>query len=139
MSRTREPDAIRPVHRHQWLWEPLETDPTFMLRSMFGAKAAYLDGRLVLCFCAGTEPWQGVLVCMERIHHPALQSEFPDLAAHPILPKWLYLRETADSFERTAERLVALARARDVRLGITPQPRQKRKSKPPRAAKKSRP
>jgi hypothetical protein len=28
---------------------------------MFGAKAAYLDGKLMLCFVAGDEPWQGVL------------------------------------------------------------------------------
>jgi hypothetical protein len=92
---------------------------------MFGAKAAYLDGKLMLCFVAGDEPWQGVLVCTERAHHEALQSEFPELSAHPILPKWLYLRETADAFEKTAARLVALARQRDHRLGITPKPRRK--------------
>ena len=118
---------VRVVHRHQWLWEPLQTDPTFLLRSMFGAKAVYLEGRLMLCFCAGDEPWQGVLVCTERAHHPALLAEFPELFPHPILPKWLYLRETADAFETIAERLVRLARQRDPRLGITPQPRKKQR------------
>jgi hypothetical protein len=117
------------VHRDQWLWEPLQDDPTFLIRSMFGARAAYLDGKLMLCFCAGDEPWQGVLVCTERAHHPALQDDFPELIPHPILPKWLYLRETAEAFERTAERLVALARQRDPRLGVMPQPRKKRRSK----------
>ena len=51
----------RPVHRHQWLWEPLEAEPGFVLRTMFGAKAVYLDGKLMCCFCAGEEPWRGML------------------------------------------------------------------------------
>ncbi len=92
----------RPVHRHQWLWEPLETEPGFVLRTMFGAKAVYLDGKLMCCFCAGDEPWRGMLVCTDRTRHAALQAEFPDLTPHPILPKWLYLPETADRFERAA-------------------------------------
>jgi len=120
------------VHPHQWLWEPLETDPTFVLRAMFGAKAAYLDGQLMLCFCASEEPWLGVLVCTDRDRHAALQADFPELAPHPILPKWLYLPETADSFERTAARLVALARRRDPRLGVTPQPKKKSRRLRPR-------
>lgn len=117
--------ARRP-HRHEWLWESLGAEPTFLLRTMFGAKAAYLDGRLVLCFCAGQEPWRGVLACTERSQHAALRAEFPELAPHPVLPKWLYLPETAEAFERIATRLVQLARQRDPRLGITPPPRRRR-------------
>ncbi len=123
---------VTPVHPHQWLWEPLEADPTFVLRSMFGAKAAYLGGKLMLCFCAKAEPWRGVLVCTERAHHPALCVEFPALTPHPILPKWLYLPEAADTFERTATHLVSLARRRDPRLGVTPPA--KRKKSPPKNA-----
>lgn len=115
----------RAVHPHQWLWEPLEGDPTFVLRAMFGAKAAYLGGRLMLCFCASEEPWSGVLVCTDRSRQPALQADYPELAPHPILPKWLYLPETANTFERTAVRLVELARRRDPRIGVTPQPTKK--------------
>ena len=107
---------LRQPHRHEWLWEALEADATFVLRSMFGAKAAYLDGKLMLCFCAGEEPWRGVLVCTDRVHHPALQAEFPALTPHQILPKWLYLPESADCFEPVATRLVNLARRRDPRL-----------------------
>jgi hypothetical protein len=110
----------------------MEEDPTFVLRAMFGAKAAYLAGRLMLCFCASEEPWRGVLVCTDRAHHAALVAEFPELAAHPILPKWLYLPEVADSFERTAVRLVSLARRRDPRIGVTPQPKKSRRSTKPR-------
>lgn len=89
------PAKSRQPHRHEWLWEPLEADATFVLRSMFGAKAAYLDGKLMLCFCVGEEPWRGVLVC-------------------------------TDHFEPLATRLVALARRRDPRLGVTPKPRKPR-------------
>lgn len=126
------------VHRHQWLWEPLEDDATFVLRSMFGAKAAYLGGRLMLCFCAGDEPWRGLLVCTDRTRHEALTAEFPVLAPHPILPKWLYLPEAVASFERDAVRLVALARRRDPRLGIEPTPR-KRPKAPARRPRRARP
>ena len=113
------------VHPHRWLWEPLETEATFVLRSMFGAKAVYLHGRLVLAFIAREEPWRGVLVCTERAHHPSLLAAFPALAPHPVLPKWLYLPETADRFERIAEQLVAHARRRDPRIGIEPPPRKR--------------
>lgn len=119
------------VHRHQWLWEPLETDSTFVLRSMFGAKAVYLSGKMMFCFCAGEEPWRGLLVCTDHAHHPALCAEFADLRPHPILPKWLYLPEAADGFERAGQRLVELARRRDPRIGIVPKVRQKRARKVP--------
>lgn len=117
---------VRPVHRFAWLWEPLESDVTFVLRAMFGAKVVYLDGRLMLCFCAGGEPWSGVLVCTDRTHHAALIAEFPALTPHAVLPKWLYLSESADAFEPLARRLVALSRARDPRIGVTPKPKKKR-------------
>ena len=81
------------AHRYQWLWEPLETDPGFVLRAMFGAKTVYLDGKLVAGFVAKEEPWRGLLVCTERAHHAALTADFPELTPHPVLPKWLYLPE----------------------------------------------
>jgi hypothetical protein len=117
----------RPVHRHAWLWEPLDSDASFVLGSMFGTKVVYLDGRLVLCFAARREPWRGLLVGTERESHPSLLAAFPSLRPHPILPKWLYLLETADDFERTAARLVALAGERDPRIGIVPRPRKRRR------------
>jgi len=124
----REPPTgrTRKVHPYAWLWEPLEDDPTFVLRPMFGGRSAYLDGKLMLYFSAGEEPWRGVLVCTDRAHHASLLAEFPALGPHPILPKWLYLPETADRFESVAERLVALARRRDPRLGVEPQAKHRR-------------
>lgn len=134
----RAPRRAKPVHPFAWLWEPLETDATFVIRPMFGARAAYLDGRMVLCFCAGEEPWRGVLVCTSREHHPALAAEFPVLSPHPILPKWLYLPESAPAFEATATRLVALARRRDPRIGIVPPPRRRRPNAKPAAKRRPR-
>jgi len=132
-------DRVRLVHRHQWLWEPLQADPTFVLRSMFGAKAAYLDGKLMLCFCAGEEPWRGVLVCTDHARHDALRAEFAALAPHPILPKWLYLPEASDAFEATAARLVALCRRRDLRLGVLPPPKKKKPLRRHAASARARP
>lgn len=127
---------LKVVHPYAWLWEPLEAHVSFVLRSMFGAKAAYLDGKLMLCFIAQGEPWHGVLVATERAHQPSLVAEFPALAPHPVLPKWLYLSDAADGFERIAERLVALAARRDPRIGVIPKPRKPRRA--PRPSRRSR-
>ena len=113
----------RVVHPYAWLWEPLESDPTFVLRAMFGAKAVYLGGKMILCFTASEEPWRGLLVCTERTHQPALVADFPELKPHSILPKWLYLPESSPHFEKQAVALVKLARQRDPRIGIIPKPR----------------
>jgi hypothetical protein len=94
---------------------------------MFGTKVVYLDGRMVLCFAGKEEPWRGVLIATEREHHASLLAEFPVLAPHPILPKWLYLPESADAFERVAERLVGLASGRDPRIGIVPKPKKRKR------------
>jgi hypothetical protein len=118
--RERRHGLVRLVHPHAWLWEPLESDATFVLGAMFGTKVVYLDGRLVLCFASRADPWRGVLVCMERGHHASLTARFPSLKPHPVLPKWLYIAESEDDFERVAEQLVKLAGQRDPRVGIAP-------------------
>ncbi len=126
----------RAVHRHAWLWEPLEADPGFILTSMFGVRVVYMDSRIALGFAAKVEPWSGILVCTERDHHRSLQAEFPALTAHPVLPKWLYLSEAADAFERVGQCLVELVARRDPRIGVLPKPK-KRKARA--AGKKARP
>lgn len=120
---------VKPVHPHAWLWEPLEADPTFVLRPMFGTKAAYIGGRLVLCFTSRKEPWRGVLVCTDREHQASLIGEFPALRPHAVLPKWLYLPESDDAFEAVAERLVRLVRQRDPRIGVEGGPDKPRRRK----------
>lgn len=127
---------VAKIHRFQWLWEPLESDPGFVVRPMFGGKAVYLDGRLMCYFAAKDEPWRGMLVATEHAHHALLVAEFPELAPHPILPKWLYLPESADGFERAATRLVSLAKRRDLRIGVTPKPKTKRRTAKPAGKKR---
>jgi hypothetical protein len=119
---------IKSVHPYEWIWEPLEADASFVLRAMFGAKAVYLGGKLVLCFIAKAEPWRGLLVCTEKKYHESLVKEFPSLSAHPVLSKWLYLPEPVDDFEHVAGRLVALVRNRDGRIGVMPQPRKSKRA-----------
>lgn len=118
----REPkrELIKRVHPHAWLWESLQAEPSFVSRSMFGTRAVYLGGKMMFCFAAKEEPWRGVLVCTSREHHASLAAQFAELYPHPVLPKWLYLSESSDAFERVAERLMVLARQRDPRLGIIP-------------------
>ncbi|MEO6052858.1 MAG: hypothetical protein ABIP97_02495 [Chthoniobacterales bacterium] len=116
---------IKVSHPYAWLWEPLEDEATFILRSMFGAKAVYLDGKMVLCFSKGEEPWRGMLICMERDQHAALLADFPSLTPHKVLPKWLYLAEARDDFETVAEKIVRLTLRRDPRIGIIPKAKKK--------------
>ncbi len=117
---------VKRINRHLWLVEPLEDDPTFLLRPMFGGKAVYLHGRFVLYLADKDEPWRGVLVPTEREHQPSLIADRPALAPHPVLPKWLYLAEAADSFETDAQWLVHRARAADPRIGIDPPSKRKK-------------
>jgi len=121
--------AAKAIHPHAWLWEIVEHEPSFVLRSMFGAKAVYLHGMMMLCCCARTEPWRGILICTDQTRHAALINEFPSLVPHPVLPKWVYLSESVADFETTATKLIRLARQCDPRIGIVPQIK-KRKIRP---------
>ena len=115
------PGTMKAAHPLLWLTEPLRDNPAYEDRAMFGGRSIYYDGRMVLYLTMKEEPWRGVLVPAERECHAALMQEFPVLRPHPVLPKWLYLPENVASFERDAQRLVALIRALDPRLGVLPQ------------------
>ena len=123
------PRAAKPEHPLQWLAEPLLDEPTFVLKTWFGGRTIMLHGLHMLFLTTQGEPWQGVLVCTFHEHQPSLLAEFPSLAQHPVLKKWLYLPERADTFERDARRLVQLVRVRDPRLGIPPSAKKKRTTK----------
>jgi hypothetical protein len=103
-----------------WVFEPLEGDAGYFRKRLFGFAAAYVDGLLYLAVGVGDEPWNGLLVCTSRERHYAITSDFPDLAQHPVLGKWLYISQTVDSFEETATQLVRLVHARDPRFGVEP-------------------
>jgi len=117
------------MNRHLWLVEPLESDPAYLIKSMFGGKAVYLEGRMVLFLADKDEPWRGVLIPMERDQHAELMVDLLTLTPHSVLPKWLYLRETADSFEADAQWLVQQIRKRDPRIGIVPPAAKKKRAR----------
>jgi len=110
-------------HPLLWLAEPLQDDPSYLDKAMFGCRAVHFGGRLVLALAWKEEPWRGVLLPTEREHHLSLIAEFPSLTPHPVLQKWLYLPESSPSFENDARRLVALIRRLDPRLGVIPGPK----------------
>lgn len=122
------PRAARPPHPFEWLADPLLEEPSFVLKSWFGGRTLMLHGLHTLFLSSQGEPWQGVLVCTFHEHQPSLLADFPSLRQHPILKKWLYLPESAESFETDARRLVQLVRTRDPRIGIPPSPRKVRTS-----------
>jgi hypothetical protein len=107
-------------HPLQLILEPLEAEPSFFQKHMFGCQAAYLFGRLVLVLAAQEEPWNGLLVCTSREFHSALILEYPDLKPHPVLGKWLYLPHTSDDFEAMAEQLALQTMKNDPRIGVEP-------------------
>ena len=113
-----------------WVVEPIAEQPSYLEKSMFGCRACYLHGRLVLVLASrGDEPWQGLLVPTDKANHEALLEEFPELVVHPVLGKWLYLPEEIEDFEEAASRLVGRIALDDPRLGVVPQPRRRRGGK----------
>jgi hypothetical protein len=122
-------------HPLLWIADPLRDNPSYLDKAMFGCRAVHYDGRFVLALAMKDEPWRGVLVPTEREHQPSLIAEFPALAPHPVLTKWLYLPENAPTFETDAARLVTLIRRLDPRIGVLPGTKAKKPAKTgPRAS-----
>jgi hypothetical protein len=120
------PQATRREHPLEWLVEPVRDDPGVELKPLFGGRTLKLDGKHQLFLTTQGEPWQGLLVCTFHEHQPSLLAEFPALSPHPVLGKWLYLPEAAETFERDAKRLVQLVRSRDPRIGVPSSSRRKK-------------
>ncbi|WP_433695667.1 hypothetical protein [Paraburkholderia phenoliruptrix] len=112
-----------------WVFDPLNDDAGFMRKRMFGFEAAYMDGLLCLSVGNGEEPWNGLLVCTSRERHADLVREFPELAPHPVLGKWLYLSQRNEDFEAIAGTLVKLVSRRDSRIGVEPGAKKKKSKK----------
>jgi hypothetical protein len=120
---------VKREHAFQWLLESAESEPSFFQKPMFGCQAKYLFGRLVLLLSADKEePWNGLLICTSREFHSALIREFPDLQPHPVLGKWLYLSQAHDSFEETAQQLVQKILKNDLRIGVEPGGRKRKRT-----------
>lgn len=108
------------AHPLQWVVEPIEEEPSFIAKAMFGCQGCYLFGRLVLVLAARGGPWMGLLIPTDKKHHPSLRREHPGLVSHAVLKKWLYLPESTDDFEERARTLVESILANDPRLGVEP-------------------
>lgn len=124
---------------NRWIYEFFEEKPDAIIKSMFGGLALYYQGQLKLVIMedAGNDLyrgkkypydiWNGLLICTSREQHPALQAQFPSLVLHPVLPKWLYVPFTSESWESLADSIIKLVRSGDPRIGVWPQQKKKKK------------
>jgi hypothetical protein len=132
---TREPKrpASAPKHfDHEWIFEPFAEHRTFFTKRMFGGLAAYLFDRLMLILVEPTKTgrwqWHGVLVGTDHEHHASLRSEFPAMAPHGVLRKWLFVDSTHPAFESTMEAVARCVARNDSRFGVVPRPLRRRRA-----------
>jgi hypothetical protein len=115
---------------NEWIFQPFENHASFFTKRMFGGLAVYLFGRQMLVLVEPTKTgrwkWHGVLICTEHAHQRTIIEEFPQLAPHDILKKWLYIDSRHEDFEMTMRRVAEAIARDDPRFGIHPQPRKKR-------------
>lgn len=111
-----------------WVVEPLQDEPSYIDKAMFGCRGIYLHGRLMLVLCSGAEPWNGLLIPTDHQFHDAIRKDFKTVKQHPVLKKWLYLREQQEDFESVAQDIVEAIRMNDQRFGVEPKERKKRKN-----------
>src|SRR5437763_11285987 len=109
---------------NEWILETFEGHPTFFTKRMFGGLAVYLFGRLMLVLVEPTKTgrwkWHGVLVCTDLAHQPSIVRQFPQLAPHEVLKKWLYIDSRHDEFEQTMGNVAKVISRDDPRFGIQP-------------------
>ncbi|HMK44841.1 MAG TPA: hypothetical protein VK445_11960 [Dissulfurispiraceae bacterium] len=120
----------RKIHPLLWIVEPITDHMSYFDKSMFGCRAVYLHGRLMLVLASGDEPWNGLLIPTEHRFHDAIRKDFADVEQHPVLKKWLYLRQSAENFENTAADIVEAIRLNDERFGVELKEKTARKGKP---------
>ena len=115
---------------NEWIVRPFEDHPSFFTKRMFGGLAVYLFGRQMMVLVEPTKTgrwkWHGVLICTDYARHRAIVTEFPQLAPHGVLKKWLYIDSQHEDFEPTLERVANAIARDDPRFGIHPRPRTKR-------------
>ena len=115
---------------NEWILQAFENRPSFLTKRMFGGLAAYLFGRQMLVLVEPTRTgrwkWHGVLICTEHAQQAAIMEEFPQLAPHDILKKWLYIDSHHEDFDLTMERVAEAIARDDARFGIHPHARKER-------------
>jgi len=117
---------------NEWIFRSFEDHPSFFTKRMFGGLAAYLFGRQMMVLVepskSGRWKWHGVLICTAYAHHAALTQEFPPLAPHDFLKKWLYIDSRHEEFEPVMERVAGAMARNDPRFGVPAGNRRKLKS-----------
>ena len=116
--------------KQEWIFDAFADHTTFFTKSMFGGLAVFLFERKMLCLVEPTKSgrwaWNGVLVCTDYKHHASLQGEFPALATHSVLKKWLFVDATHEDFETTMDAVAKRIAGNDRRFGILPKTRSKK-------------
>ena len=109
---------------NEWILEAFTGRSSFFTKRMFGGLAAYLHERLMLVLVEPTKTgrwkWHGVLVGTEHEHHMSLRADFPALAPHDFLRKWLYIDSADRDFESTMEAVARCMAGNDPRFGVVP-------------------
>jgi len=115
---------------NEWICEVFGDHPSFLTKRMFGGLAVYLYGRQMMVLVEPTKTgrwkWHGVLICTEHAYHTAIIEEFPPLAPHDILKKWLYIDSRHEDFEPTMQRVAEAIKRDDPRFGIHPHPKKEK-------------
>lgn len=113
---------IRKSFENEWIFQELQGHPSFLTKRMFGGLAVYLFGRMVMVLVEPTRTgrwrWHGVLICTQHAQQSAIIQQFPQLAPHDILKKWLYIDSRHEEFESTMESVAKAIARNDPRFGI---------------------
>ena len=116
---------------NEWVLESFDSFPTFRKKRMFGGLAVYLFEKMMMIIVEPTQSgrwdWHGILLCTEFENQKAIIEQFPGLAPHEILKKWLFISTDQTEFESTMIEIAELIRRNDPRFGIIPKQRPKRK------------
>jgi len=108
----------------EWIFEPFERHATFFTKRMFGGLAVYLFDRQMLVLVEPTKTgrwrWHGGLVWTDFERQPSIRADFPMLAPHAVLKKWLWIDSTHDEFEQTMAGIAQEIARDDPRFGIVP-------------------
>ncbi len=114
---------------NEWIFQAFKDHPSFFTKRMFSGLAAYLFGRMMLVLVepakTGRWKWHGVLICTEYAQHRTIARQFPHLAPHDVLRKWLYIDSRHERFEPTMQQVAEAIARDDPRFGIHPRPRKR--------------
>jgi hypothetical protein len=110
---------------NEWIFEAFEDHASFFTKRMFGGLAAYLFGRLMMVLVEPTKSgrwrWHGVLICTDFARQGSITEEFPRLAPHAVLKKWLYIDSGSGDFDTTMEGVARAVARNDARFGVEPE------------------